>query len=721
MRKLSLLPSLYPDESLDSYIEHLSELQVCTPRQLLSMSSADPKVEVGTPLARRAPEAALVRLSDLTGLTIHQLTEATTVRFAYAGLQTKTGTGRAGDDTWSFAGHVGYCPECLHEDDLRWNIWWYLRWTSICERHDGLLLDQCPSCHRPPRSGASFHPRRVGHPTTLRRIQSCDDACSSERMAQAPSVPLDSGSHAVIQHRWLTNAIKQRGAQCPYADGQYLSAATILRDLTILVRHALQEIDPVDQRIPGAQDPELPHFSTSWLMDAESHYSQSLRQVPRSIFLVAQTAAVDILRTKWSATTCESWITPSRAATLAGVLKRRPREPVSNALVRVVDLHRGVNHFRPGTLHFDNRGRRRTQQAYRTFMIGSSRSIDAKAIPASIWPVVAQNVPPLPPHTHRVFPQLAPMALALVGRQMNLKTVAPIFGLEISAVALGAALSNMIVHEHGRETYIFLMTLHEHLRANPPPIDYRRRRSLWPRPTDIGRNHMRELATRGDAYLTEAFRWKATRFVWQLLTGNDPLFTRGSELLHGPAAYSYRGFVRNMPLELQQAAGEVAQKLLLHHRIGEPVTYSPNYLGDGQWTTGTGSHFLDTSHRTDLRKSSTSLAQAASTAGNPEALVHVAISGNALLAQRLIRFAKTDHTQNHSEGAALVGVTQPTMKADTDYIETCLGNELYLAADRRARTRTITSLGAELSRIVSANIDRLEEVVRTPEGPLVGT
>ena len=76
--------------------------------------------------------------------------------------------------------------------------------------------------------------------------------------------------------------------------------------------------------------------------------------------------------------------------------------------------------------------------------------------------------------------------------------------------------------------------------ACPPPIDYRRRRRIFPAPSDIGRNHTRLLARAANAYLTEAFTWKIQRYIWQPLTGSDPLVTYGAALLHGPAAYSYR-------------------------------------------------------------------------------------------------------------------------------------------------------------------------------------
>lgn len=43
-----------------------------------------------------------------------------------------------------------YCPQCLDENDGRWQLTWLLGWTFACTRHKRLLADTCPRCGRPP-------------------------------------------------------------------------------------------------------------------------------------------------------------------------------------------------------------------------------------------------------------------------------------------------------------------------------------------------------------------------------------------------------------------------------------------------------------------------------------------------------------------------------------------------------------------------------------------
>lgn len=43
-----------------------------------------------------------------------------------------------------------YCPQCLDENDGRWQLAWLLGWTFACTRHKRLLADTCPRCGRPP-------------------------------------------------------------------------------------------------------------------------------------------------------------------------------------------------------------------------------------------------------------------------------------------------------------------------------------------------------------------------------------------------------------------------------------------------------------------------------------------------------------------------------------------------------------------------------------------
>ena len=299
----------------------------------------------------------------------------------------------------------------------------------------------------------------------------------------------------------------------------------------------------------------------------------------------------------------------------------------------------------------------------------------------------------MPARVARTFPYLAPIALAAIGRNPDLENLAAQFGIEDDGPAIRTALNHLVSNEVGTDTVGYLATLHDHLRAFPPPIDYRRRRRLFPTPESLGRDasglgstRLRRLARAGGHYKTDAFTWKINRYVWQLLTGYDPFVTQAAQLRYGPAAYDYRRFVQGMHPDLQQAAGEVAEQLLLRHRIGEPVAYDLAWdLESDTWSKGgEPTHFLQDTGRTDLRRSSLSIQIAASTAGDPEELVHLALAGEHHLALRIYRFVLTHNLQAKEAWLAL-GLSRAQMSRETRRIEDALGEELFIRGPGRPR------------------------------------
>lgn len=53
---------------------------------------------------------------------------------------------------WMREGRSRFCPACLSESGGRWLLWWRLRWALACPFHACLLVDICPTCHRPQRT-----------------------------------------------------------------------------------------------------------------------------------------------------------------------------------------------------------------------------------------------------------------------------------------------------------------------------------------------------------------------------------------------------------------------------------------------------------------------------------------------------------------------------------------------------------------------------------------
>ncbi len=333
------------------------------------------------------------------------------------------------------------------------------------------------------------------------------------------------------------------------------------------------------------------------------------------------------------------------------------------------------------------------------------------SLPSCLWPEAVRHCPELPPRVARGFPYLAPIALAAIGRRPKLDNLATQFGLNAETPALRSALNHLISNEAGTTAVDYLATLHDHLMAHPPPIDYRRRRRLFPAPAELGSVRLRRLSRAGSAYKTSAFSWMISRYVWQLLTGYDPFVTYGAKLLHGPAAYQYRSFVRDMHPDLQHAAGEVAERLLLEHRIGEPVAFDLVWNSQAQtWApAGRSTHFLINAGRSDLRRSSLSIEFAASTAGDIEELIHLALAGEHHLALRIYRFVLTHELPTHKAASAALGLSKSQIQRETKHLEAALDEPLFGGPPRR-----LTEAGRDLAEFARPYLSDLQRVA----GPL---
>lgn len=166
-----------------------------------------------------------------------------------------------------------------------------------------------------------------------------------------------------------------------------------------------------------------------------------------------------------------------------------------------------------------------------------------------------------------------------------------------------------------------------------------------------------------------------------------------------------------MPVDLQDKSGEVAQRLLLKHRIGEPVSYTPQFtIETDTWADrGREERYLPDIGRSDLRRTSLSLTLAASAAGDPEELVHLALAGEKIAALRLCRFADSAHCKLDGDAAAMFGVRPTQIRREYTYLAKALGTDVF-TRDTSHGPRQLTPTGSSLYHLVRANIDRLRQI-----------
>ncbi|GAA4824233.1 TniQ family protein [Tomitella cavernea] len=707
---LPIIADLLPDESLDSWIEYLVDLNACRPRDITGtydLSNYDRAV----PFTRNANAHTLETIATNTGVPVERLRHATMRRYENVGLAHTVGH-CAGEGAWSHVRGSRFCPECLQAGNLRWKLAWHLRWVTVCDTHRTVLADYCPACGSRARDARVHHPRTASSPVSAWRLARCPYACSTETLAASAAHQIEIDSAAYRAHQWLTTVLDTGGAVCAYAGGEYLTAKSILSDAAPIVRAALNAMTYVDGvgTLPGGSDPG------SWtrqLTAADFVRTSAGRTGAAAVttpqFLLALTAAVEILTTATGPKELAgTWLTPSRIKKLGNHLARSKSARPTVHLLRLLGRKPPTG---TGTAVTDRIGRRRPQHSAKALYSAVSDPIDAMNLPTNIWPAVCDHAPAMVGRVARNFPLTAPIALATMGRRVDYALLAAEFGHDLAADEVRGALNHLVSNELGTAVFNYLCQLHAHLKTCPPPIDYRRRRRLFPTPAAIGRNHTRQLARAGGMYLTDAFTWKIQRYVWQLLTGNDPLVTHGAQLLHGPAAYSYRKFVQTMPEGLRDAAGEVAARLLLKHRIGEPVTYTPEYNDATQsWSPhGREQRFLETIGRTDLRRTSLSLRLAASAAGDVEELVHLACAGEKSVALKLCRLADTAHCPTHGDAAALYGIRSTQIGRESVFLSRALGADIFTPRTRSA-PRTLTAEGTKLYNLARANIDRLSRI-----------
>lgn len=710
---LPILEPLLPDESIDSWLETLAALNHCEPRHIVHQQSQS-NGHAAAPLSISLQPATADALSKRTGVEPETLLHATLSRYRTVGLSRVSGQ-RQGEASWSFYPGTKYCPDCLAARGLRWKLEWHLSWINACPEHHRLLLHRCPACHAPPRSAGWPHPPRAADTTGNRRIHSCAAACATEELAAAPTPQLTPAALAETDAR-IRALLDDDTIHLPYTGNVTIGLRYFFTDLTFLTRRALDALRAgriPDEALRAARlDPHLAHT----LVDPNTAGSARIRkhEVPFPLKMLAATHLA-----LWSLDTVEEhsrpehgWLKPAEAKAIVSSLNRNRNSRHTRYLARLVGQ---AATRQPPSPQTDGMGRLRSRFAARALLNARPHAIDTSLLPATLWPTAVERAPTMPPRVARTFSQLAPIAIASIGRDPNYHRLALQFGLDEPNEILRRSLNHLVHNENGTATRDHLLSLRDHLATHGVPIDYRRRRRLFTTPTLLlSQRRLRSLARTGGKPRSAGFSWMMNRYVWQLLTGYAPMITQGAELLHGPAGYAYRRFVNTMPPQLQIAAGETAERLLRRHRIGEPVAIDLHYdTISSTWAAEPREiRYLPQLHRTDFRRSSLSLQLAASTAGDCEELLHLALSGEPHLALRLYRFVLTADLPNTRQAASALGLSPAQPTRELKKMEEALGDTLFIRhrGNSPDGNRTLTPIGKELRTLALPALADLERV-----------
>lgn len=158
-----------PDESVESWLEHLADANGLTTAQLLA---AIRRTGATTRYLTLAPSPEIVaRLAALARVDEQDVYAATLASFDGTALDL---TGLDPADRYSYrqvaargwtpSHGTQICPACLADTGV-WKTAWRLLLVTACATHGLVVVAECPSCGRPFRDQRHSHLRRVGAAT----------------------------------------------------------------------------------------------------------------------------------------------------------------------------------------------------------------------------------------------------------------------------------------------------------------------------------------------------------------------------------------------------------------------------------------------------------------------------------------------------------------------------------------------------------------------------
>ena len=231
-------------ESLESWLEHLADVNGLTTAQLLilirsrgvstrylTVSPAPGTITHLATLARVDPDAVAattLAVFDGTALDLTGLDPGD--RHSYRQVASRG---------WAPAHGTQICPACL-ADTNTWHSAWRLLIVTTCTRHQSLLVAQCPSCQRPFRDQRHSHLRRVG------AVPICGnplgDGPTRQCQHDLTTITPEPAARAVLAMQGRVDAALTRAAVSVL--GQLTDAAAYLsnlRHLTTLLLHLARQ------------------------------------------------------------------------------------------------------------------------------------------------------------------------------------------------------------------------------------------------------------------------------------------------------------------------------------------------------------------------------------------------------------------------------------------------------------------------------------------------
>jgi hypothetical protein len=587
VRSLPIRVAPVPGEAIDSWLEAIAHRTgtafVDLDAALRPDDTAAERVRGSLwPVHLRPSDVDIIAAAaDLPAAVVEAMTLA---RYDGVALSLDGRKGRSGGWPWGRGRRSRYCPDCLAESGGRWQLQWRLGCVFACTEHRCLLADTCPHCgnfprrHRP-RGALVPSPGRCAHPSAGTAAPSRLTRCGAD-LASAPVTRLRADHPALqTQQRVLDVLAAGHATFGVYADHPH-PARAVLADLHAIASRILTygAAEEIADRVPA----DLAHALTGIRSSSASSAPASTRRSELSsaggaiATAVAVTAAAAILDRSDIADAGESlrWLVHGGRRLGrqidAGVMGDWGSATSSRlAAIQLAAL-------RPLVVRAVDQLRYRSAAPVPSHPSASTTAVDdaVRRIPTLLWPQwsLRCTVPPCSPA--QVRPALS-TALLLVGTTLTVGETADRLGSAVRADGVTRTLARLRNAPHWDDTLTALTRLADHLAAEPPPIDYDRRRHLDYRallPDERWHKICRRTGTPPGAGQKADF---ARCLLFERLSGlpasRSPFLAAGDDV-----RAKLSGFPRTLTPALAALLDEAAHQFLDDQGLGkEPVAWHP--------------------------------------------------------------------------------------------------------------------------------------------------
>lgn len=390
---------------------------------------------------------------------------------------------------WGRISRQRFCPRCLNSNGGRWMLAWQLPWVFACARHHCLLADTCPRCDQHQSAAAvRAHPSAEPRPTCCGRMHGPTGArtyCSSP-LSGAKTLTLSAHGPALRTQSTLIELLRRKTISTGIYCTDPITPTQLLVDIRTLLFRILHSAPAADlARIVAVEG--TPADLKAWTRQLRSDRGDERALHSPGFDLGTPAASVGAGLTVALTIVSDSLEGAGAALRHYGRDIGRPRTqyitPFSTwrehaptpQLCAVEVINRS-----PGFTPLEELRYRRHSclPAYPLSMSASRTDHMADLIPTMLWQNWALCL--VPPHARgwSAIRQVLSVLLVYVGTLATERITVERLATTLETSNMARYVREFSTSEAWPAFAEALIRLNRELRCRPPPIDFRRRRSL---------------------------------------------------------------------------------------------------------------------------------------------------------------------------------------------------------------------------------------------------